>query len=145
LLQLNNYWLEQNIEEDITRIITITKYCKNGTLESYINNLSTLSKSENSHYRGLNYCSQLWAALMELHKQGYTHKDIKPSNVFIDQEEIKLGDFGLLNYPSKDSGSPVYMPKKPFTFQGKCSIISRENKVKIPRKCRLLRLWSHSN
>ena len=38
---------------------------------------------------------------------------LKPSNVFIDNhEEIKLGDFGLLNFPSKHSGSPVYMPKE---------------------------------
>ena len=40
ILQLDSYWLEQNVDEDITRIITNTKYCRKGSLETYINSLN---------------------------------------------------------------------------------------------------------
>ena len=40
ILQLDSYWLEQSVDEDITRIITNTKYCRKGSLETYINSLN---------------------------------------------------------------------------------------------------------
>ena len=35
-------------------------------------------------------------AVNEMHRKGFIHKDIKPANVFLtEQEDIKLGDFGI--------------------------------------------------
>ena len=72
----------------------------------------------------LNYAFQLWRGIQYLHRHNYLHKDIKPSNVFITNGEIKLGDFGLLNYPVKLTGSPLYMPKDVETFSGNVDLFA---------------------
>jgi len=47
------------------------------------------------------YFKQLVSALRYIHKQGLLHKDIKPSNVFLDEQRhsLKLGDFGFQKSP----------------------------------------------
>ena len=43
-------------------------------------------------------------ALIDVHKQGMAHMDLKPSNIFIDSEdELYLGDFGICSVLSDES------------------------------------------
>lgn len=39
--------------------------------------------------------------LDKLHLGGFTHRDIKPDNIFFYQGHVILGDFGLVSYPGK--------------------------------------------
>jgi len=39
ILELKSYWLVQNLDEDITRIVTKTPFCNGGNLENYIMSL----------------------------------------------------------------------------------------------------------
>jgi serine/threonine protein kinase len=41
--------------------------------------------------------------LATLHDQGISHRDIKPDNLFNYENRWVLGDFGLVDYPDKDS------------------------------------------
>jgi len=41
--------------------------------------------------------------LAELAKEGIYHRDIKPQNLFIYNNEVVIGDFGLATYPSKEA------------------------------------------
>ena len=56
-------------------------------------------------------------ALDYAHRRGVIHRDIKPSNLMLtDDEDVKIGDFGVAQLPSNESthvmgimGSPLYM------------------------------------
>lgn len=44
--------------------------------------------------------------LINLHSKGVSHRDIKPQNLFF-QERFIIGDFGLVDYPDKESGLTI--------------------------------------
>jgi CHASE2 domain-containing sensor protein len=83
--------------------------------------------NERAHVRGhklpVRDCLRIGIALAEalefLHRQGFTHRDIKPQNVIFVQGRPKLADFGLVAEirPSDQQrtyvGTPGYMPPPP--------------------------------
>ena len=38
--------------------------------------------------------SELVAAVVDMHKEDIIHQDIKPENILVHKDSIKLGDFG---------------------------------------------------
>lgn len=75
ILRLESYWLVQNLDEDITRIVTKTPFCSGGNLENYIWAMKDDNGSNN--ILSLTYAYQLWEAIQYLHKLNFIHKDIK--------------------------------------------------------------------
>lgn len=68
----------------------VLEYCQNGNLKSYLKN------HEMSYTKRLAVSTKLIEALNFLHLKSVCHLDIKPENVFLDQNlEVKIGDFGL--------------------------------------------------
>ena len=70
--------------------------CGNKTLRDAIDN--NLLNADDIKWK---YISQLLEAIQYVHARGCIHRDLKPGNIFIDNDnDIKLGDFGLVSVHS---------------------------------------------
>ena len=47
-------------------------------------------------------CSGYAEVLRQMHDRGFSHRDIKPGNLFFKDDRWMVGDFGLVDYPGKD-------------------------------------------
>ena len=75
--------------------------CKEDTLEVHIRRLNAQNRIVQERITLLDWFSQLCDAIRFIHSRGYSHRDVKPTNVFFDQTDtVKLGDFGLVTESS---------------------------------------------
>ena len=106
IVPLYDYWREPD------RACLVFRYLRGGTLEARLTTGRGLDLSE---VRTL--ATQVGAALATSHRAGVVHRDVKPANVFLDDDgNFYLGDFGIalerteLADPAAalSAGSPAY-------------------------------------
>lgn len=106
----NNYYL-------------ILDYCNQGDFEEYLLNrkINCLPEEE-----AIEYLKQIANAFQELHKRKILHRDFKLANVFLHNDKIKIGDFGLaktgVDTAKSHLGTPLNMAYEILTMDryGNC-------------------------
>lgn len=61
-------------------------------------NLYQITKDRDKFFpesRVRNWCYQIFQGLAYIHKHGYFHRDMKPENLLVSKEQVKIADFGL--------------------------------------------------
>ena len=85
---------DSDIEEYVnntTSILFIQMELCDHTFRDYIDNY----KNKDSHIQILNYFLEILNGLQYLHSLNIIHRDIKPTNIYMLNNVIKIGDFGL--------------------------------------------------
>lgn len=120
--------LEELIETEDSFYV-ITKYCKNGDMESYLDERKTLPEEE-----ALFFLKQIMSGFVQLHSQKVIHRDFKLANIYLDGHHLIIGDFGFAKIGQVTTasrvGTPFYMApevlfgqlKSPYT--SKCDLFS---------------------
>ena len=96
-----------DVIKDKTKTYLILEYCNNGNLSKYI--------KSNNHLHTKEYIYQIISGLEYLYKSNILHRDIKPQNILINNNIIKICDFGFAKNIENNElinticGSPLYM------------------------------------
>ncbi len=89
------------------KIFIVLEYCEGGDLSKYI-------LTGNNEY-DVKYLKEILSGLDFLYKKNILHRDIKPQNILIHKNQIKISDFGFAKSFEKNElittfcGSPLYM------------------------------------
>ena len=99
-----------NYKFDGDYILLITEYCEDGDLSKWIN------KPNKSNVEILDIFIQIIAGIKYLQDNNIIHRDIKPQNILLDNNIIKICDFGFstmykthMDMFSTICGTPLYM------------------------------------
>ena len=78
--------------QDANNFYLILEYCEGGSLQKLLNKKKQLPEKII-----LEIVLQIGIGITYLHSINITHRDIKPDNILIKNNEMKIGDFGFAN------------------------------------------------
>lgn len=106
-------FLDSFIDGDFFCIVT--EYCEGGDLDIILHSYKESGK-ELDKSTLLNWFVQLLLAVQYIHKRNVLHRDLKAKNIFLKNNMIKIGDFGIsrilqgnLDKATTFTGTPYYM------------------------------------
>eukprot|EP00835_Amoeboradix_gromovi_P004970 NODE_427_length_8836_cov_0.452215.p1 type:complete len:484 gc:universal NODE_427_length_8836_cov_0.452215:4761-6212(+) len=85
-------WLEPKIKDNYTHVLCIQMDYPGDTLRMWMDDRTRIDESQNTHI-----FHQICTGLYHIHSFEIVHKDLSPSNIFIEvlSHHIYIGDFGL--------------------------------------------------
>ncbi|XP_077031849.1 interferon-induced, double-stranded RNA-activated protein kinase isoform X5 [Agelaius phoeniceus] len=82
-----------NSYQEILCLFIQMEFCEQGTLEEWI---VKTTKDRKYHEMAQNKFLQIVKGVECIHSEKLIHRDLKPQNIFISHDQIKIGDFGLV-------------------------------------------------
>eukprot|EP00638_Chattonella_subsalsa_P005714 CAMPEP_0117743888 /NCGR_PEP_ID=MMETSP0947-20121206/6413_1 /TAXON_ID=44440 /ORGANISM="Chattonella subsalsa, Strain CCMP2191" /LENGTH=209 /DNA_ID=CAMNT_0005560695 /DNA_START=381 /DNA_END=1008 /DNA_ORIENTATION=- len=109
-----------DLEWENETLYLVSKICERDLLET----INSAEEGKLNEYHAYGYFNELVEALKYCHSVGVLHKDVKPENVLIDGDHIKLCDFGSCSFidsaeATNMHGSPSYSPPESFSAREK--------------------------
>lgn len=101
----NNYYL-------------VINFCNGGDLEDHVKKSEFLGEEESIYF-----LKQIMNGFKELHKHKIMHRDFKLANIFLNDDEVVIGDFGFAkavdDVTTTKLGSPITMAPEVLNAEGK--------------------------
>ena len=132
-----DFWIEDiqttNSKTSNRNMYIVTEYCMGGDLKEYMNKIKNLNYDKTFYW---DIIFQMIYSVAFLHKLGYIHFDIKPSNYLIKEDgQLLLSDFCLtikekdiINYTSDDfEGDSMFI--SPELFYKDRDIITKKSDI----------------
>lgn len=95
----------------------VIQYCNNGDLESYLKKMGRLSEEE-----AVYFLMQIANGFQVLHKNQIMHRDVKLANLFLQDDQVVIGDFGFakqgVDVTRTKLGTPITMAPELLTSTG---------------------------
>ena len=108
----------------------IMEFCEGGDLGQLISEQKEVHNGKRlEEAKVIDWATQLALAIFYMHDKRILHRDLKTPNIFITDEKIKLGDFGIakvldenVNLARTTIGTPYYMSpellnRKPYSYK----------------------------
>ena len=117
--------------EDNKYYYLVLDYCNSGDLEQYLQNKCPQRRMIESE--AVYFLKQLMNGFAELHSRKIMHRDFKPANVFLHNDNVVIGDFGFAKSGAEltttNVGTPLF--KAPELHKSQTSGKNYTNKVDI--------------
>ena len=120
-----DFWIEDiqtdNCKRENKKMYIVTDYCLGGDLQEYLNKIDKIKKYDKDFFWDIVF--QMIVSVSFLHKLGYIHFDIKPSNFLVQENgQLLLSDFCLaikekdiINFSSEDfEGDSIFISPELF-------------------------------
>ena len=105
-LNITRYY-DRIVDKQSHKIIMVAEYCEGGDFSKLLKKLKR-DREYLSEERIWKYFMQLVLALHEVHRNKLLHRNIQPSNIFLDSyDNLRLGDFGFSKISNRDT-DPKY-------------------------------------
>ncbi|NXL21049.1 E2AK2 kinase, partial [Setophaga kirtlandii] len=100
-----------NPDQEILYLFIQMEFCEQGTLADWI---VKTTKDRKYYEMAQNKFLQIVKGVECIHSEKLIHRDLKPQNIFISRDKIKIGDFGLVTSVTfetltKNTGTTSYM------------------------------------
>ncbi|XP_065064442.1 serine/threonine-protein kinase Nek11-like [Rhopilema esculentum] len=109
---------------DGTHFCIVTEFCEDGDLDIKINERRKMAKLFDES-RIVTWFIQLLLAVQYMHERRILHRDLKTRNIFLRNNMIKLGDFGIsrilmgtTDIATTFTGTPYYMSPEVLKHEG---------------------------
>jgi len=103
--------------ETASNYYLVIQYCNNGDLESYLKKTGRLCEEE-----AVYFLMQIANGFQVLHKNKIMHRDVKLANLFLQDDQVVIGDFGFakqgVDVTRTKLGTPITMAPELLTSTG---------------------------
>eukprot|EP00802_Teleaulax_amphioxeia_P021059 Tamp_21385.p1 GENE.Tamp_21385~~Tamp_21385.p1 ORF type:complete len:366 (-),score=94.77 Tamp_21385:51-1109(-) len=94
-------------------VCIVMELCEMGDLTARLKHMRDVQRSAVPETMALAWMEEMSSALAYIHSQKTLHRDLKPLNIFISRNAVKIGDFGLARKVVADRmsrvGTPCYL------------------------------------